>query len=301
MTSHPRADAWLDRVRHIRSWQTGGRRAPHKPLLLLYMLGRLQRDGSASAAFRDVAEPLADLLRDYSPSSSVQRPEYPFYHLRSDGLWQLTPPLALPPGRSPSAGQLRSVEAVGSLPPDLVAALKDDPMLFTTVARYLLDANFEPSVHQDICEAVGLDLASLEVGRSMAKPRDPTFRTRVLLAYEYQCAVCGYEGQVKGSAVALDAAHVRWWASGGPDAVDNGLSLCSLHHKLLDSGVLGLTEDHRVLVSMHFVARTTASRALVLEYAGRELLAPQAGQPRVAAQHIAWHRDQVFKAPARAA
>jgi hypothetical protein len=43
-----------------------------------------------------------------------------------------------------------------------VTALKDDPRLFATIARYLLDANFEPSVHQDICEAVGLDLASLE-------------------------------------------------------------------------------------------------------------------------------------------
>jgi putative restriction endonuclease len=148
---------------------------------------------------------------------------------------------------------------------------------------------------------VGLDLASLEVGRAIGKLRDPTFRARILLAYECRCAVCGYEGQVKGFAVGLDAAHARWWASGGPDAVDNGLCLCSLHHKLLDSGVLGLTDDHRLLVSMHFVARTAATRSLVLDYTGRELIAPQAGQPRVASGHIAWHRDQVFKAPARAA
>ena len=39
---------------------------------------------------------------------------------------------------------------------------------------------------------------------------------------------------------------MRWWASGGPDIVENALCLCSLHHKLLDTGVLGLTEDHRL-------------------------------------------------------
>ena len=295
------SDAWLERVRRIQSWQAGGRRAPHKPLLLLYMLGRLQREGQASVAFKEVAAPLTNLLRESSPTSTVQHPEYPFYHLLSDDLWQLHPQVVVPPGRSPSARQLRAVNAVGSLPPDLVTALKREPRLLGTVARYLLDANFEPSVHQDICEAVGLDLASLEVGRAIGKLRDPTFRARILLAYECRCAVCGYEGQVKGFAVGLDAAHARWWASGGPDAVDNGLCLCSLHHKLLDSGVLGLTDDHRLLVSMHFVARTAATRSLVLDYTGRELIAPQAGQPRVASGHIAWHRDQVFKAPARAA
>ena len=36
------------------------------------------------------------------------------------------------------------------------------------------------------------------------------------------------------------AAPLRWWAFDGPDAVDNGLCLCSFHHKLLDRGVLDI-------------------------------------------------------------
>ncbi|EMF52907.1 hypothetical protein SBD_5983 [Streptomyces bottropensis ATCC 25435] len=31
----------------------------------------------------------------------------------------------------------------------------------------------------------------------------------------------------------------------GPDDVDNGLPLCSLHHKLLDKAVLGIGDGHR--------------------------------------------------------
>ncbi|MBT3074843.1 HNH endonuclease [Streptomyces sp. COG21] len=60
--------------------------------------------------------------------------------------------------------------------------------------------------------------------------------------------------------VGLEAAHVRWWSHDGPDEVDNGLCLCSLHHKLFDRGVLGLGEDRRILVSQRFVGRSEAGR-----------------------------------------
>ncbi len=53
---------------------------------------------------------------------------------------------------------------------------------------------------------------------------------------------------------------MRWWSHDGPDEVDNGLCLCSLHHKLFDRGVLGLGEDRRILVSQRFVGRSEAGR-----------------------------------------
>jgi len=37
--------------------------------------------------------------------------------------------------------------------------------------------------------------------------------------------------------------------------VDNGVGLCTLHHKLFDQGALGIQFDHTVLVSRHFVGR----------------------------------------------
>ena len=46
-----------------------------------------------------------------------------------------------------------------------------------------------------------------------------------------------------GTAVALDAAHVRWRAFDGPDNIANGICLCVLHH-LFDKGVLGLSKQH---------------------------------------------------------
>jgi putative restriction endonuclease len=97
----------------------------------------------------------------------------------------------------------------------------------------------------------------------------------------------------------LDAAHVQWWAFDGPDTVDNGLCLCSFHHKLLDRGVLGITPEHEVAVSSHFVGRGRAAEELVLRLVGQPLLEPQRGQPLPADGHIGWHVGQVFRPPAR--
>ena len=36
-----------------------------------------------------------------------------------------------------------------------------------------------------------------------------------------------------------------------PDEVSNGLLLCSFHHVALDRGALGLSPEHRILVSKH--------------------------------------------------
>jgi putative restriction endonuclease len=184
--------------------------------------------------------------------------------------------------------------------------LEHDSRLFGSVVRAILDANFPATMHQDILDATGIALETVELAEAKVPPqgqrrRDPAFRERVLLAYEYRCAVCGYDGQLLREAVGIDAAHVRWWAAAGPDEVANGIALCSLHHKLFDRGAIGLTAGHSVAVSSHLLGRSPAADALVLSFVGKPLLAPQAGQPRPHATHVAWHSREVFRTPARQA
>lgn len=171
------------------------------------------------------------------------------------------------------------------------------------MAQVLLDADLPPSPHGELCEAVGLEFEPAGVTRLTAagRRRDGRMRERVLTAYEYRCAFCGYDGRLGQVAVGLEAAHVRWWAFDGPDDVDNGLCLCSLHHKLFDKGVLGVGEGHRVLVSQHFVGHGTAARAQVTDLSGRPLLGPQPGTAPIAASHRAWHTEQVFRGDPRPA
>ena len=140
-------------------------------------------------------------------------------------------------------------------------------MLLARAARLLVESEFPPTLAPDVLTAVGLDPDVVLGSAFAAAAATPEERTRsrawaldVLAAWDRQCAFCGYDGQLGAAPVGLEAAHVRWFTHDGPDDLDNGLALCSLHHKLLDRGALGLTAAGRVLVSEAYTARTEAGR-----------------------------------------
>ncbi|NYI05535.1 phosphorothioated DNA-binding restriction endonuclease [Allostreptomyces psammosilenae] len=290
---------WVERTAKLRQWTRSGARAPHKPLLLLYALGRFQRDADGELPYSAVEADLKRLLAEYGPPRPTT-PAYPFHHLVSDGVWEVRTRHGLgSPGTK--VRELREEGAAGRLAPELRAALRRDPSLLGRMARVLLDLNFPPSLHEELCAAVGLELEPAEAERFATvrrQLRDPGMRGRVLEAYGYQCAFCRFDGMLGKVPVGLEAAHVRWWAFGGPDAVDNGLCLCSLHHKLFDKGVLGIGDGHRILVSQAFAGRSDAAREYVGALAGRAISGPGRGFSPVAAAHRDWHTAQVFRGDA---
>jgi putative restriction endonuclease len=194
------------------------------------------------------------------------------------------------------------LEASGRLADDLAHPLLAHPSLLAKVARYLLDSNFPPTLQADITAAVGLDLDMAtdgEVVKLAVRHRDPSFRAGVLLAYEGRCAMSGWEGSLAGDAVGVEAAHIRWFTINGPDSRDNGVCLCSLHHKLLVTEAIGITAEMTVAVSLAFKGHGPVARNLVYDLLGQPLEQLQAGQPTAAPEHIAWHTAQVFRAPGR--
>ncbi|MFA1548417.1 phosphorothioated DNA-binding restriction endonuclease [Actinomadura chokoriensis] len=291
---------WVERVLSVRRYSRNGERAPHKPLLLLYALGRFRSEGPRAIEFSAAENDLKELLREFGPPRETSA-GYPFHHLTNDDLlWEVrTADGGGSPG--PALGALRSHGAAGRLHPAFAAALDEDSALLPRLVRALLDADFAPSMHADICQMVGLDLEDAELPPGMRGSRDPAFRLEVLEAYEYCCAFCGYDGWLSGTAVGLDAAHVRWRTYGGPDRLGNGICLCALHHRLFDRGVVGLTDDRAITVSRKYIGRAATSRSLVLDLAGRPAREPQRGLEPVETEHIGWHSRQVFRGPARAA
>ncbi len=291
----------LRRFERITVWKAGGQRAPHKPLLLLWALARLVRGEGRLAGFAEVDGPLRRLLAGFGPPRRSYHPEYPFWHLQSDGLWEIPEREALEAvlarrvrKNNPAQRALLAEGAQGGLPQSLVERLRGQHALVNRVVQALLDGNFPRSVHEELLDAVGMPWVPV-VG-----PRVLAFRETVLRIYERRCAVCGFDGQLGGSDLCLDAAHVRWHAAGGPDSEDNGLALCSFHHRAFDRGALSLDAGLRVLVSQH--ARGGAAiEEWLLRFAGRRIVGPQRGTPPPAERHLAWHRREVFLGPARAA
>ncbi|GAB3171318.1 putative restriction endonuclease [Micromonospora palomenae] len=292
MTSDPRV---LDRLLSLRLHQQSGRRAPHKPLLVLLALGRLISKGSSALQWSEARKRLSDLIAEFGPDSKTGRAQsaaYPFTRLRSDGVWTLNRDVPMD-----LVGPLTADDVVGQFDVSIEAALHKDRNALRSVARALVESQFPATIAPDVLTAAGLDPDEIlyAPGQVAAPPRrrDPAWRAAVLRAWDRQCAFCGYDGQLGNASVGVEAAHVRWWAFDGPDSLDNGLALCVLHHKLFDFGALGLDATSHIHVSTAFTARTELGRA-VYNLHGR-VLRPRPGTLIPAVEHVLWHRREVFK------
>jgi putative restriction endonuclease len=297
----------LQRFSDLRQFQRGGHRAPHKPLLILLALGRLARGESRMVEFSDIEHQLRQLIEEFGPSVARGAPQYPFWHLRTDqhgGLWELSGPASIldrPAGSTPGLGELREQHVRGGFSPEVDEALRKSPELVEQLAQSLLSAHFPESLHADIRAAVGLpEVGRISVGEApAAQQRDPTFRQRVLRAYEHRCAVCGLDLRIGSITAAIEAAHIKWFQASGPDIESNGLALCSLHHKVFDlGGFTVLPENYQLTFSQAIVASEPVKNIL-LGYHGASLILPQSRAYYPAQQFLAWHRSEVFKEPGR--
>lgn len=298
-------------LQRLRIWSQGGLRAPHKPLLLLLALANAQRGGPRLLLFADIEPQLKALLEDFGPARGVQSPEHPFWRLQSDGdFWEI-------PKRDALQDAIRGLKKQGYIPPKILRAqgaeagftqevhdaLRRDPALVNALVSELLCRHFPESLHELLLDAVEMpwvppappdqaaDAARFQL--QLRRVRNPDFRREILHVYGCRCAVCGYDGRLGGQSVGVEAAHVRWFAHEGPDEVENGLALCALHHRLLDFGAFGLTPERRIVVSGRFAQSPDALSALA-PYQDRPLRDPLQARP-VAARHIQWHKEQVFK------
>ncbi|MFP4350262.1 MAG: restriction endonuclease, partial [Desulfococcaceae bacterium] len=60
-------------------WKRGGERAPHKPLLALYALGRVLRNEDRFIPYQEVDRKLTRLLQEFGPDRKSYNPQYPFW------------------------------------------------------------------------------------------------------------------------------------------------------------------------------------------------------------------------------
>ncbi|WP_438491818.1 phosphorothioated DNA-binding restriction endonuclease [Streptomyces asiaticus] len=302
-------DELMSRLSGLRRAQIGNRRAPHKPLLVLWLLGRFAALGSTEVTYDEAEAPVSRLINDFGPavtnrSRARERAAMPFVHLERE-LWDLRDRNGQAIGSdAPERGTgLRAQGAHGRLRPE-VEALLADPRTLAAAVRLLLEQHFTPALEAPICDAVGLDLTGLDeviyVQAGRKRPnRRAGFTEEVLHAYAYACAFCGFDGALGRNPVGLEAAHVRWHSQDGPDEVSNGMALCSLHHALFDLGALGLLSDLRILriqVSQLYVARSVAGQAIDALH-GQPVATPRPGRPTIDPEYVLWHGQQVFKSP----
>lgn len=289
----------LKRFHELNIWQSGDERAPHKPLLVLYAIGKLI-GGDKQLAYIDIKEDLRNLLKEFGPPRPNYRPQDPFWRLRNEkeSVWHIPNEYmideTLRSNRKPTGDAIiKDLElyGVGGFIEPIARKFEKNQRLAYEVAMNLLDAHFPASFHEDILQAVDIQLP-LQAFDTRTRPSN--FRINILRAYEYKCAVCGFDVKLGDSPVALEASHIKWQKAGGPDEAVNGLALCSLHHKLFDRGAFTLSKQREILVSDD-AHGTKGFQEWLMDFHGEKINFPQRRSYYPDMEFIGWHVREVFK------
>lgn len=118
------------------------------------------------------------------------------------------------------------------------------------------------------------------------------FRRSVLAAYRYSCAFCRLD-----IPAVLTASHIIPWNANVDLRADprNGLSLCGLHDRAFDRGLMCVDEKFRICVSQRAKSKLDVEifRVAFRNVDGAAISLPERFHPHSAA--LAYHRERIFR------
>lgn len=157
------------------------------------------------------------------------------------------------------------------------------------LAEVAADATPFPAELGESFVPVAIDSRRIVETRAVVREGQGAFRTRLLDAYEGQCAITGEHTQP-----VLDAAHVQPYLGPESNHVQNGLLLTKELHALFDLGYVTVTPDHVVRVSRRLRADWNNGRRYE-KLDGQPLeFVPRAPRERPNRLALEWHADVRF-------
>lgn len=291
-------------------------RAPHKPLLLLAVFDSISQ-GIIKNNLIEITPELCETFTIYW--SRVMPPEkrsdiaLPFFHLTSDGFWQLIPR----PGKEETVQtgiRLRSVSEIKEL--TLGAKFDDDLFALLKVKEWrdilrsiLVDKYFAPNARRALLEQselndeayrYSLELLKEEQGIKInpdeikVAARTQGFRLAIVKTYAHRCTTCGIRILTADGHTIVEAAHIVPFYLTKNDDPRNGLCLCRTCHWNFDEGLLSVSSRYEVVTSPQLVANNNLP-SYVVTLAGRGIIHPIEEKFLPDLDALAWHRKEVFR------
>ncbi|MGA2705544.1 MAG: HNH endonuclease [Isosphaeraceae bacterium] len=297
------AEDWYGRICRLKVDRARPEPAPHKPLLLLVFFDMLET-GQLSDGMLELTPSLAFRFSVYASVVAHRRSQpllviFPFFHLRSDGFWQV-----LDENRQPTSDRNRARYAM--IDPDFLMAASDPG--FRQRARLLLIAKYfhpeDRAALYSLCDmkvpdedAVAEQVRYQPIAEATKKGRDARFRIMVLSNYTFTCALTRYRLTTVSSECIVDAAHIHQFAASRNDDPRNGLALCKNAHWLFDNGLWSLTDDYRVVVARGRFEEECLDPGTkgLLDYEGASIHLPRDQSKWPALPNLRWHRKNRFK------
>ncbi|MDE1219987.1 HNH endonuclease [Vibrio aestuarianus] len=284
----------IDKIQTISRWRRGDQRAPHKPLMLLYVLSQYKQGHERLFKFEsEVDNQVKELLVQYGPSRKAYHPEYPFWRLANekDPFWELKNGEECIPRKSntdPKKSELIKYNVMAGFDASSYQSLISSPEMIEKIASKLIQDNFPDTIQEELFVRFGFEVDT------SPKQRDPNFRKNVLRAYNYRCAVCGFDLALDTVPIGIEAAHIKWKQYSGSCEVSNGIALCSVHHKALDRGVITFDSDLKVQISSAVTGGTMVER-LIWDFENKHIGLPRDVASYPSEKALEWHVREVFK------
>lgn len=119
------------------------------------------------------------------------------------------------------------------------------------------------------------------------------FRDAVLSSYEFKCAICNLD-----LPELLSASHIIPWSKNVARRADprNGLSLCAIHDRAFDRGLLSINNSFEVLLAERIksnVSKNSLHSVAFLEMEGKSITLPKRFTPDQEA--LTYHRENIFR------
>jgi len=295
--------------------RSGGRPSPHKPCMLLAMLGLA--DAGLLKANEIRFEP--PLLERYARVFDAVRhngdqlnPYFPFFHLKSEGFWHLTPIQ----GREAIVTAMDTARSMAAISENVeYAYLADD------LHRLVLDPHARAILREHLVTVwfgdfrLAVDLVLREEGRaddyesairagttatapasdpSVLRPaRDAAFRRVVTALYDYRCAASGWR-IILPQGTMVEAAHIIPFAETYDDDPRNGIALTPSFHWAFDAGIISPGPDYKWHVSSSVDSRIADNQPL-LTLEGKDLLLPRNRPDWPREDALAWRLNHLLE------
>lgn len=270
-------------------------RSPHKPCMLLAMLGLAEAGHLEKNEIRfapPLLERYAKVFAAVRGEADHLNPYYPFFHLKSDGFWHLRPM----PGREAIVSAMATARSVAAISENIEYASLDADLyklVLNVNARMALRALLVTVWFAHVSAAAQVVVAeesrsddyeaAIRAGetsvidifhREPAQPaRDAAFRRVVTEFYDYRCAASGWRIILPQGAM-VEAAHIIPFAETHDDDPRNGIALTPSFHWALDTHIISPGPDYKWHVSRSLDPRIQDNQPL-LALDGQDLLLPR--------------------------
>jgi putative restriction endonuclease len=306
---------YVDAFRSVKVNRTDGHDSPHKPCMLLSLIGLAEAGGLERNEVR--YEP--SLLERYEKYFGVVRDErdksnpfLPFFHLQGDKFWHLK---ALP-GREAVLAAMRTAKSNTDIRGNVDYAFLDPELyavVITSEGRGTLRdelvtrwfGGHRLQLEQLIAEERGIDTyekvlrehsedkAKLLRERPPEQIRCASFRRLVNENYDYRCAASGWRIILPDSRAMVEAAHLIPFAESFDDDPRNGISLAPSFHWAMDERVIAPGPEYVWCVSELLDERIADNRPL-LDLRGKELILPKKKSLWPKKEALEWRRDRLL-------